>query len=157
MAEVEAIVNSKPLTSVSSDPNDLSPLTPSHIRTMKSGVVLSLPGEFQRADMYLRKRWRRVQYLANLFWSRWKREYLLTLQQRQKRNEPRRNLHIGDLVLIRDDNLSRNSWSLARVSQTEPNNKGFVRSVTVKTLTSVFRRPVSRLVLLIPVEEQHGN
>ena len=36
-------------------------------------------GNFQRADVYLRKRWRRVQYLANLFWTRWRKEYLRTL------------------------------------------------------------------------------
>ena len=61
---------------------------------MTSGVVLPPPGEFRRVNIYIRKRWRRVQYLAALFWSRWKREYLLTLHQRQKWNEFRPNLNI---------------------------------------------------------------
>ena len=157
MTEVEAIVNSRPLTSVSTDPSDLNALTPSNILTMKSGVIFPPPGVFQCADIYLRKRWRRVQYLANLFWTRWKREYLLTLQQRQKWNEPKRNLHTGDLVLIKDDNLPRNSWSMARVSKTEPDRKGFVRSVMVKTTSTELRRPIHKLVLLLPTEEPSGT
>ena len=89
MCEVEAIVNSRPLTMVSTDPNDMNALTPSHLLTMKSNVILPPPGIFQRADVYMRKRWRRVQYLANLFWTRWKREYFFTLQTSQKWNQPK--------------------------------------------------------------------
>jgi hypothetical protein len=155
MCEVESIVNSRPITTVSSDPNDIDALTPSHILIMKSSIVLPPPGIFQQADVYLRRRWRRVQYLANIFWTRWKREYLLTLQERQKWNQPHRNIHEGDIVLMKDDSLPRNMWSMARVITTEPDRKGFVRSATVKTSISKFRRPVDRLVLLLPVEEQN--
>ena len=152
MCEVESIINSRPLTTVSSDPKDADPLTPNHLLTMKSTVTLPPPGHFQRADVYQRKRWRRIQHLANLFWSRWRKEFLLTLQQRQKWNQPRRNMHVGDLVYIKDDMLPRNNWSMGRISATEPDNKGFVRSVIVKTARSELRRPVDRLVLLIPIE-----
>ena len=84
LCEVEAITNSRPLTFALSDPNDLGPLSPSNLLTMKTSVVLPPAGVFQRADVYMRRRWRRVQYLANLFWTCRKREYLLTLQQRTK-------------------------------------------------------------------------
>ena len=84
LCEVEAIINSRPLMFASSDPDDLDPLSPSNLLTMKTSVVLPPAGVFQRVDVYMRRRWRRVQYLANLFWTRWKREYLLTLQQRAK-------------------------------------------------------------------------
>lgn len=47
LCEVEAIVNSRPLTFSSSDPDDLTPLTPSHLLTMKTSVVLPPPGKFQ--------------------------------------------------------------------------------------------------------------
>ncbi len=84
LSEVEKIVNhSRPITTVSGDPTDLEPLTPSHILTRRSQVTLPPPGVFQRADIYMRKRWCRVQHLANLFWSRWKKEYLVLLQNRQ--------------------------------------------------------------------------
>ena len=59
MCEAEAIVNSRPLTvNQLADPDSSSPLTPSHLMTMKSKVVLAPPGAFLPADMYCRKRWR---------------------------------------------------------------------------------------------------
>ncbi|CAB4030514.1 Hypothetical predicted protein, partial [Paramuricea clavata] len=64
---------------------------------------MAAPGEFQRADVYLVKRWKRVQYLANQFWERWRKEFLLALQQRQKWNTPRRNIQKGDVVLLKED------------------------------------------------------
>lgn len=93
MTEVEAVVNSRPLTVENlTSPDALEPITPNHLLTGKSRVVLPPPGEFQRADLYLRKRWRRVQHLANEFWVRWKGEFLHTLQLRQKWVRLRRNL-----------------------------------------------------------------
>lgn len=153
MCEVEAIINSRPLTFVSSDHDDLEPLTPNHLLTTKSSIVLPPPGDFQKGDIYLRRRWRRVQYLANVFWSRWQREYLTTLQQRCKWQQPDRNLVIGDVVLIKEDNVARNMWSMGIVVATEPDSKGLVRAVTVKTKTSSLRRPSNKLVLLLSEEE----
>ena len=75
MCEAEAIVNSRPLTTNHlSDPDSPEALTPNHLLTMKSKVLLSPPGKFEPADMYARKRWRRVQHLANEFWTRWRKE-----------------------------------------------------------------------------------
>ncbi|XP_067055845.1 uncharacterized protein [Acropora muricata] len=76
MCEAEAIVNSRPLTvSQLADPDSLSPLTPNHLLTMKTKVILAPPGTFQPADVYCRKRWRRVTHLANEFWTRWRKEF----------------------------------------------------------------------------------
>ncbi|XP_068209228.1 uncharacterized protein [Palaemon carinicauda] len=92
LTEVEAIVNDRPLTTVSDSPDDLQPLSPAQLLTQKSSVVMPPPGVFQKGDMYLRQRWRYVQFLANLFWTRWRREYLSTLQERQKWNKEKRHL-----------------------------------------------------------------
>ena len=150
ICEVESIMNSRPLTTASGDPKDLAPLTPSHLLTGKSSITLPPAGVFQRDDVYMRRRWRRVQYLANQFWSRWKKEYLLGLQQRQKWQRPSRNLQADDIVLIKDESLPRNCWSLGRVLTVETDNKGFVRAVTLKTQNTELRRPVHKLVLLVP-------
>lgn len=153
LCEAEAIVNSRPLTTPTDDPDDLVPLSPSSLLTMKKSPICPPPGCFQREDMYGRKRWRQVQYLSDLFWHRWRREYMHLLQARQKWIWPKRNLKIGDLVLIRDD-VSRAQWPMAVVSNVEPDDKGFVRSVTVHTQKADYRRPVTKLTLLLPVEEQ---
>ena len=59
-----------------------------------------------------------------------------------------------DVVIIKDDTLSRNEWSMGRVHEVETDNKGFVRSAKIKTQRGFLRRPVAKLVLLLPVEEQ---
>ena len=153
MTEVECIINSRPLTVPSSDPGDLDPLTPSHLLTMKSKIVMPPPGNFQKADVYLRRRWKRVQYLSNVFWSRWRKEYVQTLQERVKWNNPRRNLQRGDLVLIADDRVPRNQWNMARVVDSRPDSKGQVRSVKVATATTTLERPIQKLVLILENEE----
>ena len=162
--EVEAIINSRPLTVDNlNDPDSLNPLTPNHLLTMKSKVILPPPGMFQSPDLYSRKRWRRIQHLANEFWCRWKKEFLLTLQQRQKWNYPRRNLAINDVVIVKDDNLPRNCWQLARVSRTDVAKDGHVRTVQVvlgdpalsadgRRMKPVryLERPIQKLILLLP-------
>jgi len=60
MCDVEAIINTRPLTTVSGEPDDLKPLTPNHILTTRSPVILPPPGQFQKNDVYMRRRWQRV-------------------------------------------------------------------------------------------------
>lgn len=67
LCEVEAILNDRLITTVSSDPNDLEPLTPNHLLQLKAKTIIP-PGIFENNDSYLRKGWRQAQYLANLFW-----------------------------------------------------------------------------------------
>ena len=83
LTEVEAVINSRPLTVDNlSDSQSLVPLTPNHLLTMKSKIIMAPPGDFEKADLYSRRRWRRIQHIINEFWSRWKHEYILSLQTR---------------------------------------------------------------------------
>ena len=101
MVEAEAIVNCRPLAvNTINSSQSPEPLTPNHLLTMKSKEVMPPPGDFQRADLYLSKRWRCVQYLANEFWNRWKKEFLQSLQPRQKWIAVRRNLQVNDVVIV---------------------------------------------------------
>ena len=85
LAETEAILNSRTLTvkTLGNVKNEQS-LSPNNILTMKTKIVIPPPGEFIRADEFSRRRWGRVQHIANEFWQRWRKEFLLTLQYRQK-------------------------------------------------------------------------
>ncbi|XP_077389538.1 uncharacterized protein LOC144026608 [Festucalex cinctus] len=151
MAEITAIINARPLLPVSSDPENPFILSPSMLITQKS-CLLPPPGDFMDKDLYT-KQWRQVQALANQFWTRWRREYLPTLQQRQKWTESRRNLQVNDLVLLKDKQVTRNSWPLARVTATFPSKDKRVRKIEVKAwdqgTLKTFIRPVTEVILLL--------
>jgi hypothetical protein len=152
--EVEAIVNSRPLTAVSDDVNDLEALTPNHLLLLREGSALP-PGDFVDQDVYARKRWRQVQFLADEFWRRWLHEYLPTLHKKTKWLQESRNLKEGDLVLMIEDGLSRNEWPLARVIEAYKGDNGRTRSVKVKTARSTLLvRPVVKLCLLEGVADE---
>ena len=104
------------------------PICPSNILTMKSKVVMPLPGKFIKADKFSRRRWRRVQHIADEFWQRWRKEFLMTLQPRQKWNEKQKNFVVGDIVLLKVD-ASCNQWPMAKVVQVHKDSEGVVRSV----------------------------
>ena len=162
MCETAAIVNSRPLSvQNANDPLSPEPLTPNNLLTMKPKLILPPPGEFQGTDMYSRKRWRRIQYLANEFWFRWQKEYLQTLQVRGKWINVRRNLKVGDIVLIKYENLARNEWHLGKVVETHIDEDGLVRKVRIMVGTaqldnkgrrvesqSFLERPIHKLVLI---------
>ena len=163
MCEAESIVNCRPLTvNHLADHNSPEPLTPNHLLTMKSKVLLPPPGIFEEPDIYARKCWKRVQCLANQFWTRWRKEYMLSLQERNKWTHPHRNLKIDDIVLIKDENLPRNVWPLARVSEVFLSSDGKVRKVKLvladshldkhgkrTTMARYLERPVQKLILLM--------
>ena len=148
--EIEMIVNNRPLSKFSDHHSDLSPLTPNHLMLLKGGPNYPI-GKFDKDDVY-RRRWRHVQHVADRFWSRWRKLYLPELQKRVKWTDVSRNLSVGDLVLIADENTPRNVWPLALVSDVTKGRDGMVRSVKVKTRTSVLVRPITKIILLEGVE-----
>ena len=151
MCEVEAVINSRPLTRTSDDPKDLQVITPNSILLLKPESTLP-PGVFSPKDLYSQRRWRQMQYLADIFWKRWTREYLPTLQQRQKWFQQSRNLQVGDVVLIIDDSAPRSSWPMGLVQEVYKDKNELVRSVKVKTKTAVLVRPITKLCMLLEQE-----
>lgn len=151
LCEVEAILNDRPVTQLSDDPCDLEPLTPNHLLLLKGKPALP-PGVFGPHDLYVKKRWRQVQYLADIFWKRWVREYLPLLQERQKWNQKKRNLTIGDIVVVMDAAAPRGSWPLGRVLEVFPDKWGHVRSVKLQTKSNTIERPISKLCLVQEVQ-----
>ena len=149
MYEAMAIVNSRPIAPFSDQ--DSSPLTPNKILHMKSGVVMPPPGKFDTADVYSRKRWRRVQGLVENFWTRWRTHYLNNLQRRSKWQEERRSLKVGDVVMLKEGTF-RSDFCMAKVIRVLPSKDGLVRRVEIKTSHSVIERPISKLVLLVEAE-----
>ena len=152
MAEVTAIINTRPLCPVSSDPDHPSILTPATLLTQKVGMPSVPPGEFDDKDL-LRCQWRRVQRLADMFWKRWKQEYISNLQTRSKWTTEKPNLQEGDVVLLKDSQAKRNDWPMGLITKTFPSEDSKVRKIEVKIIRSgeqkLFLRPVTEVVLLL--------
>lgn len=103
--------------------------------------------------------------MANEFWSRWKKEYLLNLQQRQKWHKTHRNARVNDVVIVQDDLAPRNEWKLAKVTEVYPGKDGCVRKFQLlisdsalddqgKRLTKpvYLVRPIHKTVTLLEAE-----
>lgn len=146
LTEVEKIMNDRPITRVSNDARDLEALTPSHILLLRRNAALA-PEELNETDKY-KARWKHVHLLANEFWQRWTKEYLPTLQERQKWLNQKPNFRVGDLVLLADKNTPRGEWPKALVEETFPDADGVVRRVVVKTANGVYQRDVRKICLL---------
>ena len=146
MCEVESIINNRPLSAVSTDQNDIVPLTPALLLNLK--LTTNFIEEFDKTDCYKAK-WKQVQYLSDLFWSRWKKEVLAELQLRNKWNIKKRNLEKGDVVLLKDEMRPRNRWPLALVTESPKSSDGLVHKVKLRSEGSEIIRPVSKIILLL--------
>ena len=156
MVECEAILNSRPLTvDTISDLISPAPLAPANILTMKSKVILPPPGLFERPDIFSKRRWGRVQHIANEFWARWKKEFLCQLQFWQKWNEKQWNFEVGDVVVLKRGS-ERNEWPMAIIEEVMPDYNVIVRSVkpwigksNQDDQNQILERPVHKIVLLV--------
>ncbi|GFV19969.1 integrase catalytic domain-containing protein [Trichonephila clavipes] len=103
MAQIKAVLNSRPLSPLSSDPNDLNPLTPGHFLT--NCAISSFPEPCTASDsLSYHSRWKLIQSLRDKFWNRWSTEYLTHLQTRAKWSVQNTNLMENQLVLLKDSN-----------------------------------------------------
>ena len=127
----EALLNSRPLTHVSVDPNNMEALTPNHFLMHRSnpGLHLFNPTETTSSSQ---KRHILAQELITHFWNRWLREYVPNLIERRQWLRPRRNLAVNDLVLVVTPNSPRGTWPIGRVTRVIAGPDGVVRSADVK-------------------------
>ena len=136
---------------MSVDPNDPEPLTPNHLLKLSgaSGKPPDVPDIPEIHDPSSRKRYRRAQAIVDAFWRRWIREYLPNMIERRKWLQSRANVKVGDLVIVVDDQATRDKWSTGRVVKTHPGIKdGVVRAATVDVKGKLYHRPVAKLCLL---------
>ncbi|XP_071648472.1 uncharacterized protein [Temnothorax longispinosus] len=151
LVEIEPILNSRPLTPLSNDPNDLLALTPSHFLT---GDSLLFPPEYSYLEIPDNKlsQPQHAQKLRQHFWKRWQEEYLHELQKRHKWRTRSKDIEVGTLVILKEDNVPPLQWVLGRVKDVHPGKDDVVRVATVKTPTGLLKRAVQKLCPL-PAEE----
>lgn len=150
LTEIEAILNSRPLTPISSDPNDMSALTPSHFLIGKPLTSLPDP-DLKEIPEFRLSRYQRLQQLQQHFWQRWSKEYVSELQNRTKWRANQQGLKIGSLVIIKEDNVPPLRWQLGRIISLYPGPDGIARVASVKTTRGVVKRSFSKICPL-PIE-----
>ena len=121
---------------------------------MKTNVVMSPPGVFTKPDLYSRRRWRRVQHIAEEFWHRWRKEFLQSLQSRQQWNHKRRKFEVGDILILKKQDCQCNQWPLARIIGVDMDRNGDVHIVTLCVAdlnngNQTLRRPITKIMLLV--------
>lgn len=104
LAEAESMLNGRPLTHLSVDPDDSSPITPNHFLLGRAHPHIP-PDIIDESKGLSRRRWLAAQELAQHFWRRWLKEYVPSLIERSKWLQRKKNLQVGDLVLIVDHKL----------------------------------------------------
>ncbi|XP_070529961.1 uncharacterized protein [Cardiocondyla obscurior] len=148
--QVEGILNSRPITSLSSDPNDLLALTPSHYLIGKP--LTSLPKrDFTSVSDNRLSIWEHISKVRQDFWARWSLEYLNELQKRIKWMKDGPKIENGTVVLIKDKNMPCTQWTLGRIIQLHPGEDKVVRAATIKTANGELRRATKYLCPL-PVD-----
>lgn len=156
LIRVEVILNSRPITPISSHPSNLSALTPGHFLIGDS--LNSLP-ERDETDIPANRltRWRRVVQFTQQLWTRWTRDYLTQLQERVKwSTSTGPHLEIGTVVLIRDDNAPPLQWSIGKVLEVTCGSDGHIRVARIQSNKGVLKRGVQYLCPL-PFEGNQSN
>ena len=156
LTQVEACLNSRPLGPLPCDGDTIEPLTPGHFLIGRPLEALPDPPMSYRS-MSLLKRWYLCQglvrhLLVRHFWKRWTTEYMDTIRRFVKWHHPSRNLQVGDVVILHEDNLIPTKWPLGRIVNIYTGKDGIVRVVDVKTAHGVYKRPITKIALLLPID-----
>lgn len=119
LVRIESCLNARPLMPMSDDPEDFTYLTPGHF--LIGDAITSIPKP-NLCDITVQPthRYRAMLQRAQVFWTLLKKSYLHSLQQRQKWLTKQRNLQIGDVVLIKDENFPPLKWLMGRIIKTYP-------------------------------------
>ncbi|GFV62224.1 integrase catalytic domain-containing protein [Trichonephila clavipes] len=142
LCKCEKVVNSRPLTYLSEDMQDLTPITPA--RFLFEIPTANTKDLDVRAANHFRKRLRFRAKVIEELKRRLRNEYLGQLIQQQKHPQSS-NIQVGDIVRIRDDWKKCLQWPLTRVIKLIPWKDGLVRTVKLKTQSCTLTRPIQRV------------
>jgi len=143
LTQIEATLNSRPLCPLNNDPTYLEAVMPSHFLTLEPSTSLPDP-TLDTIPLSKLQRWRLVFDLHRHFWKRWKNEYLSSLQARSKWFGNCEQLHVGDLVFIKEATHSLH-WRLGRIRTVHPGTDGYTRIAEVTTPVGSITRPAVKL------------
>lgn len=145
LVRIESCLNSRPICPLTNDSDDLDFLTPGHFLIGDS--LLSLP-EPPIEHKTLESHHFAKERMLNMFWRQWQNDWLAHLQARPKWRKIQENLKLNDLVIIKDDRLPPNEWTLGKITDLHPGKDDLVRVVSIKTKNGTYKRCVSKICKL---------
>lgn len=147
LTQIEACLNSRPLVALPLTDDGIEALTPGHFLIGRPLEALPDPALTYRSVSIL-SCWHLCQALIRHLWQHWSADYLDSFKSTYRWHDRLTNLQIGDIVILREDNVIPAKWPLARVIETHAGSDGLVRVVTVRTSNGMYRRPIRKVVLL---------
>ena len=145
LCEVESVLNQMPLTPISDDINNLKGITPSHF--IIGSYENTVPGVFHKQEIDYRRKWILVKAAANVFWIRWKIEYIPSLNLCKRWTQKNRNFCVGGSEIISSHEVPQPYWPMGHIIEVYPGRDGVIRSVKLKTSNGELSRPSALLHL----------
>ena len=147
LKQIESCLNSRPLLPLTQDFSDELLLSPSLLLNQSQSYLLPEPNYIDQ-KILLTQRYKSIQQMVQNWWKLWSRDYLKTLQARNKWKLEKRNIIVNDIVLISDETIPPARWPLARVIKLYKGTDSFARVTDLKTSSTVISRPIHKLILL---------
>lgn len=151
LSQIEACLNSRPLCRIGNDPNEVHVLTPGHL--LVGEPLVTVPDhDFLDTTMTTLRRWQLTRRMIQDFWRQWSQEYLTRFLHRYKWAQQVPEPNVGDVVLIKEDDLPPSRWLIGTVELKHPGPDNITRVVTLRTKGSLIKRPTSKICVL-PISE----
>ncbi|UYV70022.1 hypothetical protein LAZ67_7001494 [Cordylochernes scorpioides] len=149
LKSAENIINSRPLTYVSTHPTEEDSLTLNHFLHGANDAGPSIPKLIETNNRDLKEQWKRAQQLNNEFYIEWTRDYIPKHITRNKWHHQTKLIRTGDLVFPVDELHPRNMWKRGFVSDVHFGPDGQVRVATITTKQNgkavIYKRPVTKI------------
>ena len=144
------MMNQRPIGRIPNEPGDSSYLCPND---MLLGQATSMvpQGQF-RETRNPQHRVEFVQKIVDTCRRRWTRDVFPSLFPRKKWNAEKHTVRVDDIVIMEDSNSLRGNWTIRRIINVYPGKDGRVPNVKIKTSTSEYKRPITKIVIIYPPE-----
>ncbi|XP_045776149.1 uncharacterized protein LOC123874713 [Maniola jurtina] len=147
LSQIEACLNSRPLTTLSNEAQDPVPLTPGHF-LVGEPLVLVPDTNYEKSNISSLRRWQLTQRMTQDFWRRWSNEYLTQFLHRYRWNRHSPEPKIGDVVLVKEENLPPARWLYGVIIDKHPGSDNVTRVVSLRCKGTIIKRPVSKICIL---------
>ena len=145
LSEVEAVLNTRPLTYVYEDFQSGFVLTPAHFEFLMANLKLMPAMETEiefcpsrDSVTTLLNHWKKGQKQLNTFWEIWKNEYLTSLHEKSPlyhkvvKGQTSCIPKPGQIVIIKEDSIPRAVWKLGKIDKVVKGLDGHVRTAQIR-------------------------